>query len=149
MPKLGVGAQAPDFSLPDQDGNVQSLASYRGKKVALYFYPKDNTPGCTKEACSLRDGYADLNAHGIAVLGVSHDSVASHQAFAKEHTLPFTLLSDSNKEVSSLYGAKGWFGMTKRITYLIDEEGMIIKVLNDIDVRDHAQQILDAFGIKS
>jgi len=145
MEKVVVGSVAPDFTLPDQNGKQHTLSSYRGQRIALYFYPKDETPGCTKEACSLRDGRKDLEAAGIVVLGVSHDSVASHLAFAKKHNLNFTLLSDSQKEVSTKYGANGWFGMPARYTYLIDKEGKIISILKDVNVSDHADEIIAAF----
>jgi thioredoxin-dependent peroxiredoxin len=145
MGKIVVGSIAPDFTLPDQNEKLHTLSSYRGHRVALYFYPKDETPGCTKEACSIRDGRAQLEAAGIVVLGVSHDTPASHRAFAKKHNLNFTLLSDTKKEVSTLYGAKGWLGMPARYTFLIDENGVVVSVMKDVNVSDHADEIIAAF----
>lgn len=144
--KIVVGSIAPDFTLPDQYNKNHTLSSYRGHKVALYFYPKDETPGCTKEACSIRDGRKQLEDAGIVVLGVSHDSPASHLAFAQKHNLNFTLLSDTKKEVSTLYGAKGWLGLPARYTYLIDENGVIIAILKDVNVSDHADEIIESFN---
>lgn len=146
MASIVVGSVAPDFTLPDQNNNSHTLSSYRGKKVALYFYPKDETPGCTKEACSIRDGRAQLEQAGIVVLGVSHDSVESHKKFADKHNLTFTLLSDSKKEVSSAYGARGWLGMAARYTYLIDENGVVVAIMKDVNVSDHADEIIQAFS---
>ena len=145
MEKPTVGNLAPDFTLPDQNEKEHTLSSYRGHRVALYFYPKDETPGCTKEACSIRDGRQQLEDAGIVVLGVSHDSPQSHLEFAEKHGLKFTLLSDTNKEVSTLYGAKGWLGMAARYTYLIDENGVIVAIMKDVNVSDHAHEIIDAF----
>lgn len=146
MSDVVVGSLAPDFTLPDQNGKNHTLSSYRGQKVALYFYPKDETPGCTKEACSIRDGRKELEAAGIVVLGVSHDSVESHKKFADKHNLTFTLLSDSKKEVSVAYGAKGWLGMPARYTYLINENGVIVAIMKDVNVSDHADEIIAAFN---
>jgi peroxiredoxin Q/BCP len=146
METVVVGSMAPDFTLPDQNGKNHTLSSYRGHKVALYFYPKDETPGCTKEACSIRDGRKDLEAAGIIVLGVSHDSVESHKKFAEKHNLTFTILSDSKKEVSEKYGARGWLGLPARYTYLIDENGVIVAIMKDVNVSDHAEEIIAAFN---
>ncbi len=146
MSTVVVGSMAPDFTLPDQNGKNHTLSSYRGHKVALYFYPKDETPGCTKEACSIRDGRKQLEDAGIVVLGVSHDSVASHKKFADKYNLTFTLLSDSKKEVSSKYGAKGFLGLPARYTYLIDENGVIVAIMKDVNVSDHADEIIDMFS---
>lgn len=145
MSTVVVGSKAPDFTLPDQNGNNHTLSSYLGQKVALYFYPKDETPGCTKEACSIRDGRKQLQDAGIVVLGVSHDSVESHKKFADKYNLTFTLLSDSKKEVSSKYGAKGFLGLPARYTYLIDENGVIVAIMKDVNVSDHADEIIAAF----
>ena len=139
-----VGNQAPDFTLPDENGVEQTLSAQRGKKMVIYFYPKDGTPGCTKEACSLRDGYGLLQQAGITIWGISYDSPKSHKAFKAKHHLPFTLLSDSTKEVAKLYGVKGWF-FVDRVTFLIDEKGVVVQRLDDVDVSAHAQQIVDAF----
>jgi peroxiredoxin Q/BCP len=142
---LPIGTKAPDFELPDADGKMHKLSDYIGHKVILYFYPKDGTPGCTKEACNLRDNYEILQEKGIIILGISYDDAESHQKFIKEHQLPFTLLSDSEKKVADLYGAKGGilgFVGARRITYLIDENGKIMHVFKDVDTSGHAEQIL-------
>ncbi len=149
-----VGDHAPDFTVNDSHGNPVSLSGLRGKKVVLYFYPKDDTPGCTKEACSFRDAHDTYQEKGIVVLGVSLDDEASHQAFASKYSLPFTLLADTNRDVSEKYGVYGeqeWRG-TKymglaRKTFLIDEEGIIKKVFDTVDVEAHSQEVLDAFGL--
>ena len=142
---LSVGSTAPDFKLPDAQGKFHTLSDYRGKKVVLYFYPKDGTPGCTREACNLRDNYKMLQEKGLVILGISYDDSASHKEFKEKNRLPFTLLSDKKKKVADLYGAKGgifsFFG-AKRITYLIDENGKIIHVFNKVDTGNHAEQIL-------
>jgi thioredoxin-dependent peroxiredoxin len=145
MSTVVVGSKAPDFTLPDQNGKNHTLSSYLGQKVALYFYPKDETPGCTKEACSIRDGRKDLEQAGIVVLGVSYDSVESHKKFADKYHLEFPLLSDSKKEVSAQYGAKGIF-IPSRYTYLIDENGVIVAIMKDVNVSDHADEIIAAFN---
>jgi peroxiredoxin Q/BCP len=143
-----IGEIAPDFELPDETGKLHSLKEFRGRKVALYFYPKNNTLGCTRQACSLRDGYQDLTAADIVILGISYDSPDSHREFKNKNNLPFTLLSDENREVAPVYGAS-WkiFGnfVLKRKTFLIDEQGILIKILNDVDVNQHAQEIMNAF----
>lgn len=148
MEKITVGSVVPDFTLPDQNGNNHTLSSYRGHKVALYFYPKDETPGCTKEACSIQDGRKQLEHAGIVVLGVSYDSVASHKKFADKYNLTFPLLSDSTKEVSAKYGTKGIF-FPSRYTFLIDEKGIVVAILKDINVSEHAEQIIEAFNKQS
>lgn len=145
MANAVVGSIAPDFTLPDQNDKNHTLSKYRGHKVALYFYPKDQTPGCTSEACSIQNGEKKLEDAGIIVLGVSHDSVESHKKFADKYHLKFPLLSDNLKVVSTEYGAKGWFGMPARYTFLINEKGVIVAILKDIDVNDHADQIIQAF----
>jgi peroxiredoxin Q/BCP len=133
---------APDFTLPDQDSVEHTLSSYQGSFVLVYFYPKDDTPGCTKEACAIRDAYDIFKQHGITVLGISKDSVASHKKFAEKYGLPFTLLADTDKKVISDYRA-GSFLMTKRISYLIDPQGMIAKSYPKVDPAMHAKEILD------
>lgn len=143
--KAAVGYQAPDFTLRDQAGNFHTLSKMSGKKVVIYFYPKDDTPGCTKQACSLRDGFADLKAADITIWGISYDSPESHQEFKKKYALPFPLLSDADKSVSKLYDADGWF-MPSRVTILIDKDGVVIDILKDIDVSSHADQIIKAFA---
>lgn len=147
---LPINTPAPDFSLPDEEGTVRSLGQYRGKRVLLYFYPKDDTPGCTKEACMISDVYKDFGAQNIAVLGVSKDSPASHKRFKEKYHLPFTLLSDSKGDVVEKYGAwqsKSMFGRTfmgiARISYLLDEQGVILKVYPDVNPATHALEILN------
>ena len=140
---LAVGSIAPDFSLPDQEKKVRSLKECRGSYVVLYFYPKDETPGCTQEACQLRDDFSAFTEQGIVILGVSYDSPASHKAFKENHLLPFTLLSDSDKTVAKKYGAYRWFiPFARRITYVIDPQGVICAVIPNVDVSTHASQIL-------
>jgi len=143
-----IGDIAPDFELKDETGNFRRLAEFQGSKVALYFYPKDDTPGCTKQACSLRDGYLDLKEANIVILGISYDSPESHKKFKEEYTLPFLLLSDENREVAKKYGSSwGVLGnfLIKRQTYLIDEQGVIIDILKKVDVKRHAQEVITAF----
>lgn len=141
---LSVGHQAPDFTLPDQDGNLHTLSDYLGQKVVVYFYPKDNTPGCTKEACNFRDNYFMFSEKNIQVFGISYDSEKSHQKFREKYELPLTLLSDRDKSVSALYGTKGWF-MPKRKTFLINEEGIIEKIYEQVTVTSHGEDILNFF----
>ncbi len=136
---LNEGQQAPDFSLLDQDGHKHSLGEYKGKWVLLYFYPKDDTPGCTAEACALRDNYADLTKLSV-VIGVSADSVESHKKFVDKYHLPFTLLADPEKKVIKEYGANG-IPFNKRISYLIDPQGKIVKVYPKVDPQQHAAEI--------
>ena len=147
-----AGGAAPDFQLRDDAGKIRMLTEFRGKKVVLYFYPKDNTPGCTKEACSLRDGYSILQEAGIVILGVSFDSPESHRKFKDKHNLPFILLSDGKKEVAKAYGASGGLLgslMAKRYTYLIDELGKIVYIFKKVDVKNHAEEVLQAFSMYS
>jgi peroxiredoxin Q/BCP len=127
-----VGDNAPDFSLPDQDEKTVSLAGYRGKQaVVLYFYPKDETPVCTKEACGFRDSYEDFLDAGAAVIGVSSDSVESHRKFAANRSLPFRLLADENGELRKRFGVPSTFGlMPGRVTYIIDKQGVVREILN-------------------
>ncbi|MDY7027945.1 MAG: thioredoxin-dependent thiol peroxidase [Spirochaetota bacterium] len=148
---LAEGTKAPDFTLPDEEGTEVSLSSFRGKKVVLYFYPKDNTPGCTKEACSFRDVYDEILALGAVVIGMSADSQKSHTSFKNKFDLPFYLLSDPDKKVLELYeaiGAKKMYGKTYqgilRSTYIIDEEGTIIKAYPKVKPDDHAAEVLEA-----
>jgi thioredoxin-dependent peroxiredoxin len=134
---------APEFTLPDQAGKNHSLADYKGKWVVLYFYPEDDSPGCTTEACAFRDSFNDLQKHDVAVLGISVDSVASHKKFADKHHLTFPLLSDTDAEVSKAYGAYNPERTTdKRITYLIDPEGDIAKFYPKVDPIVHAKEII-------
>lgn len=138
---LNTGDKAPEFRLVDQRGMPYTLEQYEGKHVLVYFYPKDDTPGCTKEACMIRDAYKDFARMGVVVLGISKDSPESHKKFVDKYELPFTLLSDPTKETIAAYHAKG--GMfTKRISYLIGLDGKIIKVYPKVDPATHAGEIL-------
>jgi peroxiredoxin Q/BCP len=146
MVKLKVGDTAPDFSLLDEHGLPVSLKEYVGKKiVVLYFYPKDFTSGCTKEACSFRDSYKSYRDKGAVVIGVSLDTVESHLKFAEKYNLPFTILSDHNKEVAKAYGVLGVGGfLTKRVTFIINKNGKITDVFPKVDVRRHSEEVLKA-----
>ena len=135
-----VGEKAPTFSSKDQDGMTHTLGKYKGSWVLLYFYPKDNTSGCTKEACAIRDTFPSFAGLDAVVLGVSPDSVESHKKFAEKYHLPFSLLSDPQKSIINAYGANGL--MTKRMSYLIDPEGNIAKVYPKVDPAHHAEEIL-------
>ena len=146
---LAEGTTAPDFALPSDGGGQVTLSDYRGKKVVLYFYPRDNTSGCTTEACNFRDDYARIVAAGAVVLGVSPDSVKSHDRFKLKLDLPFALLSDPEHKVAELYGAWGekkMYGRTYmgiiRSTFIIDEQGTIIKVFPKVRVKDHSEEVL-------
>ena len=148
---LATGTQAPDFTLPDQNGEMHSLSDYRGQKIILYFYPRDNTPGCTKQACAFGELYPQFREKGAAVLGVSKDTVASHKKFEEKYGLPFTLLSDVEKEVIQAYGVwqeKKNYGKVSmgvvRTTYLIDENGVIVKAFGKVKAADNPAQMLDA-----
>ena len=149
---LNEGDIAPDFTARDEKGNEVKLADFRGERVALYFYPKDDTPGCTKQACSLRDSYADLTDKNIKVLGVSLDDEASHQKFIGKFNLPFTLLADTDRKLSEsygVYGEKNMYGKKymgiSRTTFLIDEAGKIKKIINKPNVEQHADEVIKAF----
>ena len=141
-----LGSMAPEFRLQDQDGKWHQLKNYRGKWVALYFYPKDNTPGCTTQACEFRDNIFAFREAGAVILGISVDDVASHKKFAQEHGLPFPILADSTKETAKTYGVlKRYVGvmeMAKRDTFLIDPEGRIVKRYADVDPKGHSQAVL-------
>jgi peroxiredoxin Q/BCP len=146
---LNEGVLAPDFELPDHEEVLHKLSDYQGKKVILYFYPKDDTPGCTTEACSFRDSFGDFRKNGMVVLGVSKDSAASHAKFQEKYSLPFPLLSDTDTTVIKAYeawGPKKYMGKeymgVLRITYVIDEEGRILKAYEKVKPQDHAQEIL-------
>lgn len=140
------GMPAPAFRLPDQSGKPVSLADQRGKWVVLYFYPKDNTPGCTTEACDFRDNIFAFRELGAVVLGISVDDVDSHRDFAQEHHLPFTILSDSDKQVSRLYGVLhrplGLMELARRETFIVDPQGIIAKHYRDVDPNAHSKQVL-------
>jgi peroxiredoxin Q/BCP len=150
--KIKEGDKAPDFSVRDASGNTVSLKDLRGKKVVLYFYPKDDTPGCTKEACAFRDSFAKFRKRGIEILGVSLDNEKSHQKFAQKYDLPFRLLADTDRAVSESYGTYGkkkfmgrkYMG-NHRMTFLIDEKGKIKKVFSKVRPEAHAEEVLDAF----
>ena len=143
MNALSVGDKAPDFSLRDQDGNIRTLSEFRGSCVVLYFYPKDDTPGCTKEACGLRDSFDDFKKQGIAILGINYDSPKTHKAFKAKYHLPFILLSDAKKSVAKKYGAKSWLPlMPSRMTFVIDPDGIICAILPKVDVATHAAKVL-------
>ena len=150
MSLLSPGDKAPDFRTSDQDGEAVSLKDFRGRKVVLYFYPKDDTPGCTKEACSFRDGFAAFRRRKVEVLGVSVDDEKSHRKFAEKYSLPFRLLADPEKKIVKTYGVWGEKSMygrkymgTLRVTYLIDEKGQIAAVWPKVKPDGHAEEILD------
>lgn len=147
---LAVGDKAPDFTLEDENAQPFTLSAMHGQKVLLYFYPKDNTPGCTKEACDFRDRFAEFTAKNIKVVGISKDSAKSHTKFKDKYTLPFTLLVDENGDVCEAYGVidkKSLFGNTflgiTRSTFLIDEEGKIKAIWRKVKVPGHVEQILN------
>ena len=148
---LETGTKAPDFSLPDQNGDMHSLSDYLGKKVILYFYPKDNTSGCTKQACGFADRYPQFKEKGAVILGVSKDSVASHKKFETNYGLPFTLLSDTELDVIKAYDVwkeKKNYGKVSmgvvRTTYLIDEKGYIVKAMDKVKAADNPNDMLEA-----
>lgn len=142
---ISVGEPAPEFSLSDENGKMHSLSQYRGQKIVVYFYPKDDTPGCTKEACGIRDEFSSFVDNQIVVFGVSYDNASSHRKFKKKFDIPFHLLSDENKSVSKLYGADGTF-FPSRKTYLIDEDGKLLKIYDKVNVLNHAEDILRTFA---
>lgn len=151
MAKLKIGDKAPDFKGVNQNNNSISLSDFIGKKVILYFYPKANTPGCTAQACNLRDNYDDLLKKGFKIIGVSADSVQKQNNFASKYQLPFPLIADTEKEVLKLYGAWGekkMYGRTFegiiRMTYVIDEKGIIEQIFNKVKTKEHSEQILEA-----
>jgi peroxiredoxin Q/BCP len=139
-----MGDPAPAFMLQDQSGRVRQLSEYRGSPVVLYFYPRDATPGCTAEACAFRDAWAQLQETGAVVLGVSTDDVESHRRFHEEHQLPFDLLADVDGEVAQRYGVPMQMGMSSRITFLIDGEGVVRRVFEDVDPAVHADEVIAA-----
>jgi peroxiredoxin Q/BCP len=138
---LSVGDTAPSFTAKDTHGNTVSLSDFAGKTVVLYFYPKDDTPGCTKEACGFRDAYADYQGKDIVVLGVSMDDEASHQQFTEKFNLPFPLLADTDGAITKAYDVDGG-GYAKRVTYVIDGSGKISKVYTTVKTDSHANDIL-------
>ncbi len=147
------GSIAPAFNTKDANGETVNLKDLRGQKVVLYFYPKDDTPGCTKEACSFRDAFAEFKKKGITVLGVSPDSEASHKKFETKYKLPFTLLADTDRSIAEAYGVWGekkFMGRTymgvHRTTFLIDEKGKIKRIFEKVKPEDHASEVLKAFA---
>ncbi len=151
MTHLKEGDAAPAIDAPDQNGNVVSLNDFSGKKLVLYFYPKDNTPGCTKESCNLRDNYSDLQKRGFAVLGVSMDNEKKHQNFIAKYDLPFPLIADTDRKVIEAYGVWGLkkfmgreYDGIHRVTFVINEEGKIEKIFEKVKTADHTAQILEA-----
>ena len=153
MKLLAVGDRAPSFETVDQSGARVALKDFSGRKVVLYFYPKDDTPGCTKEACSFRDGYADFRKRKIEVLGVSVDDEKSHKKFAEKFDLPFRLLADPDRKIVRAYGVwgqKSLYGRkymgTHRVTYVVDEKGKIAAVFPKVKPDGHAEEILEAIG---
>lgn len=149
MPRPQVGDPAPAFEAPDQNGKIRSLHEFKGQRLVLYFYPKDDTPGCTAEACSLRDHYQSLLQAGYQILGVSSDSSASHQKFIAKFQLPFDLISDQDKTVHEAFGTwiqKSMYGRsymgTDRVTFVIGPDGIVQEVIAKVDTKNHAAQIL-------
>ena len=150
MRNLNVGDRAPAIDSTDQEGKRITLEEYRGKKLVLYFYPKDNTPGCTAESCDLRDHYDQFLQQGFEIIGVSADSEKSHQKFISQHQLPFRLISDTGKKVLQDYGAwgekklygKSYMGILRK-TFIIDEEGIIIKIIEKVNTKEHSTQIFN------
>ena len=146
---LQIGSPAPDFSANNQKGKTLSIGHFTGKKLVLYFYPKDDTPGCTAEACSLRDNYQDLIAKGFSILGVSPDTEAKHQKFIDKYNLPFDLLADTDNAVALAYGVwveKSMYGRKymgiARTTFVIDEQGNLAEIIEKVDTKNHATQII-------
>jgi thioredoxin-dependent peroxiredoxin len=151
--KLIENQPAPEFNLPDETGKMHSLADYKGKTVILYFYPKDDTPGCTTEACSLRDNYSAFLKAGVTILGVSADNVKSHQKFKEKYHLPFPLLADEGHKVCDAYGTWGLkktlgreYEGIKRTTFLISPEGTIRKIYENVKPSEHSQELLQELG---
>ncbi len=152
MAELKEGMKAPYFEGKDQEGRLVKLTDFAGKKLVLYFYPKDNTPGCTAEACNLRDNHEDLIRKGFAVVGVSMDSEKSHRSFAEKYSLPFPLIADTERKILEDYGVyrekkmygKSFLGIV-RSTFLIDEKGMIEKIISKVDTKNHSEQIFKLY----
>ena len=153
MAKLTAGMKAPEFKGTDQHGREVKLSDFAGKKLVLYFYPKDNTPGCTAEACNLRDNYKELLDKGFAVIGISADSEKSHLGFAKKYSLPFSLIADTTKKIMDDYGVwreKSLYGKTFlgviRTTFIIDEKGIIEKIIEKVQTSEHSEQIFKLYN---
>jgi peroxiredoxin Q/BCP len=147
------GAKAPNFTLPDQDGKLVKLSEFQGREVVLYFYPRDDTPGCTREACGFRDSFSEIKRKGAVILGVSRDDQDSHQKFISKYNLPFTLLSDKDSQVSKMYGVyklKNLYGKEswgiERSTFIIDEKGILKKIFRKVSVDGHTTEVLDALN---
>ena len=154
MASLEIGVKAPEFKGVNQNGDEIGLSDFAGSKVILFFYPKDNTPGCTAEACNLRDNYADLQSKGFQVIGVSADSVKAHTNFIAKHSLPYNLIADTEKVILNLYGAWGekkMYGRTYdgiiRKTYIIDEAGVVEHVIEKVKTKAHTEQIFELLGL--
>ena len=146
---LEKGTKAPEFSLPDENGEIRNLSDYKGKKLILYFYPRDNTPGCTKQACGFADLYPQFSEKGVEIIGISKDSVASHKKFKEKYSLPFTILSDTELKTIQAYDVwkeKKLYGKTSmgivRTTYLIDENGVIIKAMDKVKAAENPEEML-------
>ena len=144
------GTKAPEFSLPDENGEIRNLSDYKGKKLILYFYPRDNTPGCTKQACGFADLYPQFSEKGVEIIGISKDSVASHKKFKEKYSLPFTILSDTELQTIQAYDVwkeKKLYGKTSmgivRTTYLIDENGVIIKAMDKVKAAENPEEMLE------
>jgi peroxiredoxin Q/BCP len=149
IPKVKVGEKAPDFTLQDQNGESHTLSDYKGQWVLVYFYPRDNTPGCTTEACAIRDHFSEFEKLGVKVFGISTDTVKKHANFVKKYALPFTLLADEEQVVVELFGVWGLkkfmgreFMGTHRMSFLIDAKGKIAKVYEKVKVKEHAEEVL-------
>lgn len=150
---LKIGTKAPKFSLPDENGEIRNLSDYEGKKLILYFYPKDNTPGCTKQACGFGELYPQFNEKGVEVIGISKDSVASHKKFKEKYGLPFTILADPELKVIQAYDVwkeKKLYGKTSmgvvRTTYLIDEHGVIIEAMDKVKAAKNPEEMMELLG---
>ena len=150
---IEIGMKAPDFTLPDKDGSPVTLSSLRGRKVVIYFYPKDNTPGCTRQACAFAQSYGEFEKRGITVIGISKDSVASHQRFAEKYSLPFLLLADPDRAAIEAYGVwqekkmAGKVGMgVVRTTFLVDEEGIVTAIMPKVKPDTNTAEILALLG---
>ncbi len=155
MPQLEAGTKAPEFTLPNQDGNPVSLEDFKGQRVILYFYPADDTPGCTREACQFNDNLAHFQAAGVPVIGISRDDAQSHQRFRNKYGLQFPLLTDADHQVMDAYGAWGEktrYGQTSigvlRSTFLVDDQGHIERAWHNVKADGHATQVLEALGPK-
>ena len=147
---LEKGTKAPEFSLPDENGEIRNLSDYKGKKLILYFYPKDNTPGCTKQACGFGELYPQFSEKGVEIIGISKDSVASHKKFKEKYSLPFTILSDTELQTIQAYDVwkeKKLYGKTSmgivRTTYLLDENGVIIKAMDKVKAAENPEEMLE------